>query len=93
MGINSRIGLFIPFTCLLLPSCSPSISKDDCVSEYAQKGGTEQIVRWGYQLCNIATDPSKSGEDRSNALCAVKNIPSTPTELAFRQVLAECRKR
>lgn len=89
----TRKSIAIAASFLVLASCAPSIDKESCISEYAQRGGTEQIVRWGYQFCRIAADESKSSKERSDALCAVKKIPSTPTELAFRQVVAECRKR
>ena len=88
----AQTALLLSCASMLLTSCNSNISRESCVSDYAQKGGTEQIVRWGYQLCTIATDAKESSTDRSNALCAVKKIPSTPTELAFRQVIAECRK-
>lgn len=75
-----------------LASCSGAISRDECISKYAQRGGTDQIVRWGYQLCAMATDVKSSAKDRAEALCAVRKIPSTPSELAFRQVIGECRE-
>jgi hypothetical protein len=92
--VNVLRDLLIPVSaCLLAASCAVGLDRDRCISEYAQRGGTEQIVRWGYQLCSVATDESRSGEERARAVCAVKKIPQTPTELAFRQVIAECRSK
>jgi hypothetical protein len=73
-----------------LASCSGEIGRDECIANYAHKGSTDQIVRWGYELCDVATDANLSAKDRDDALCAVKKIPSTPSELAFKQVVGEC---
>ena len=71
--------LLIPVSaCLLNASCAVGLDRDRCISEYAQRGGTEQIVRWGYQLCNVSTYESRSSDERARAICAVKKIPQTP---------------
>lgn len=81
--------------CIFITSCnsSTSIDKDDCISNYAQKGRTDRIVAWGYQLCNIAADDNKLTRDRAYALCAVRKIPSTRTTFAFEQIIRECREK
>ena len=78
---------------LALGACQQQpISRDDCVAKYAQRGGTDRIVRWGYQLCAQASNPQESPERREQAICAVKAIPNTPSEIGFRAVVARCRK-
>jgi hypothetical protein len=67
------------------------VDRDACVSKYAQRGGTDQIVRWGYQLCAQAADPANSPLEREQAMCALEMIPTTPSEIAFRAVVARCR--
>lgn len=77
-----------------LPACQQQpINKDECVAKYAQRGGTDQIVRWGYQLCARAADPQRAPLERKQAICAIKMIPSTPSDIAFRAVVADCLKK
>lgn len=77
---------------LVLTACQQGpIDRDACVAKYAQRGGTDQIVRWGYQLCAQAADPAKTPIEREQAMCALKMIPTTPSEIAFREVVAHCR--
>ena len=90
---SSRSRLILASVCVLIASCADGLDRERCISEYAQRGGTEKIVRWGYQLCSVAADESRSDEERAGAICAVKRIPQTPTELAFRQVVAKCRRK
>ena len=85
------IGILVLASCAA--SCTNEIDNDKCITDYAQKGGTDQIVRWGYQLCGMATDAASSAKERDDALCAVRKIPSTPSELAFKQVIKECREK
>lgn len=77
-----------------LPACQQQpIDRDECVATYAQRGGTDKIVRWGYQLCARAADVQRTPVEREQAMCAVKMIPSTPSEIAFRAVVADCLKK
>lgn len=76
-----------------LPACSQGpIDRDECVSKYAQRGSTEKIVRWGYGLCTIAADPNRTPREREHAICAIKMIPNTPTEIGIQAVWADCQK-
>jgi hypothetical protein len=77
---------------LLLSSCSQRLDFNECLQEYAAKGNTQQLVRWGYTLCKTASDEAVSRKKRLEALCAVKEIPTTPTEVGFRLVVAQCQR-
>lgn len=87
---------WLAFSVLLLVTpvifgCSQRIDFDECVQTYAAKGNTQNLVRWGYAFCKTASDEAASAEKRRVALCAVKQIPSTPTEVGFRLVVQQCQ--
>lgn len=91
-----RLWLTISVLVLATPmilSCSRRIDFDECVQTYAVKGNTQNLVRWGYAFCKTASDKMVSNEKRREALCAVKAIPNTPTEIGFRLVVQQCQRK
>jgi hypothetical protein len=80
-------------TAPVILSCSPRIDFDECVQTYATKGNTQNLVRWGYAFCKTASDDTATAEKRREALCAVKQIPNTPTEIGFRLVVQQCQRK
>ena len=81
------------FGMLMISSCSRRVDFDECVQTYAIKGNTQNLVRWGYAFCKTASDKAASAEKRREALCAVKEIPNTPTEIGFRLVVQQCQRK
>lgn len=77
----------------MILSCSRRIDFDECIQTYAVKGNTQNLVRWGYAFCKTASDKNASAEKRREALCAVKEIPNTPTEIGFRLVVQQCHRK
>ena len=64
----------------------------DCIDNFAIKGGTNQIVVWGHQMCATAFDQKETAEKRAWALCAIREIPDIRADQAFRVVSDRCYK-
>ena len=67
-------------------------SLQDCIEDFALKGGTNQFVIWGHQMCATAFDQNESSGKREWAFCTILEIPKVRADQALRIVSDQCYK-